>query len=58
VSEFDRSYFGQIFADTSISANASWIESELVPEPASGALVLLGLAAAGFLGRRTGRRPS
>jgi hypothetical protein len=58
VSASDSSYFGQLFADTSVSANASWIQSELVPEPASGILVLLGLAAAGFLGRRTGRRPS
>jgi hypothetical protein len=58
VSESDRSYFGQIFADTSVAANASWIESAMVPEPASGSLVLLGLAVAGFLGRRTGRRHS
>jgi hypothetical protein len=59
VSTSDSSYFGQLFADTGISAaNASWIESEETPEPASCSLVLLGLAVAGFFRRRTGRRLS
>ena len=58
VSTTDGSYFGQLFADTSVSASASWIESEETPEPASCSLVLLGLAVAEFLRRRTGRRTS
>jgi secreted trypsin-like serine protease len=58
VNTANDSYFGQIFADTSVSAYASWIESEEVPEPASCSLVLVGLAVAGFLGSSTSRRPS
>jgi hypothetical protein len=53
-----NSSFGQFFADTSVSANASWIESVETPEPASCSMVLLGLAVAGLFTRRTGRRPS
>ena len=58
VSTYNSSYFGQIFGDTSVPAYATWIESEEVPEPVSCSLVLLGLAVAGFLRRRAGRRPS
>jgi len=56
----DNSYFGQIFADTSVSAYASWIDGEELqaPEPTSCSLVLLGLAVTGFLRSRTSRRPS
>jgi hypothetical protein len=53
-----NSSFGQFFGDTSVSAYASWIESEETPEPASCSLVLMGLAVAGCLRRRTGRRLS
>jgi secreted trypsin-like serine protease len=59
VSTSNNSYFGQVFADTSVSGNALWIKSEeVVPEPASCSLVLLGLAIAGFLRSRTSCRPS
>lgn len=58
VSPDNDSYFGQLFVDTGVAADASWIESEETPEPASCSLVLLGLAVAEFLRRRTGRRPS
>jgi hypothetical protein len=41
----NTSYFGDLFADTSVSANLTWIEDqELAPEPASLALIGLGLA--------------
>jgi len=43
LSTIDDSYFGQIFGDTSVPADASWIESAEAPEPASCSLVLLGL---------------
>jgi secreted trypsin-like serine protease len=59
LSTVDNSYFGQLFADTSVGASASWIESEEeTPEPASCSMVLLGLAVAGFFARRSGRRPA
>jgi hypothetical protein len=54
----DNSYFGEMWADTSVAGNLRFIENADVPEPGSSSLVLLGLAAAGFLGRRTGRRLS
>jgi len=53
-----NSSFGQLFADTSAGASASWIESEETPEPASCSMVLLGLAVAGYFARRSGRRPA
>jgi hypothetical protein len=52
------SYFGQMFADTSVADNLTFIEDAEAPEPASCSLVLLGLAAAGILRRRTRRRLS
>jgi secreted trypsin-like serine protease len=58
LSTVSNSYFGQLFVDTGVAADASWIESEETPEPASCSMVLLGLAVAEFLRRRTGRRPS
>jgi hypothetical protein len=52
-------YFGKMFADTSVADNSTFIEdAEVVPEPAACSLVPLGLTVAGFLRRRTGRRPS
>ena len=54
----NNSYFGEMWADTSVAGNLRFIEDAEVPEPGSCSLVLLGLAAAGFLGRRTGRRLS
>ena len=54
----DNSYFGEMWADTSVAGNLRFIQNAEVPEPGSCSLVLLGLAAAGFLGRRTGRRLS
>ena len=54
----DNSYFGEMWADTSVAGNLRFIENAEVPEPGSCSLVLLGLAVAGFLGRRTGHRPS
>jgi len=54
----NNSFFGEMWADTSVAANLSFIENAQVPEPASCSLVLLGLAAAGFFARRAGRRLS
>lgn len=48
-----NSYFGQIFADVSVSGNVSWIDAQLVPEP--GTMVLLSPVAL-FLCRRRRRK--
>ncbi|MGA3096017.1 MAG: trypsin-like serine protease [Bryobacteraceae bacterium] len=40
----DNSYFGEIYADTSVSDNAAWIQAQEVPEPVSSGLLGLGLA--------------
>ncbi len=45
----NQSAFGQFFADTSVSAYASWIQSQEVPEPASCALALAGLLLLGLV---------
>lgn len=42
----EGSYFGQLFGDTSVAANASWITAqESVPEPATFGMMCLGLVA-------------
>ena len=47
----EGSYFGQLFGDTSVAANADWITAqEDVPEPATAGLVMIGIAA-GFAAR-------
>jgi hypothetical protein len=40
-----NSVFGDVYGDTSVAANAVWIEDEELPEPASSVLLGLGLAA-------------
>ena len=51
ISTANNSFFGEMFADTSVSANAAWITAQedfhthtYTPEPASSALLGLGLA--------------
>ena len=44
VGSANNSYFGEMYGDTSASANATWIDEQLVPEPASFVLFGLGLA--------------
>jgi hypothetical protein len=43
-----QSYYGEIFGDTSVPANVSWIDAQIaasdVPEPASWSLLLAGMA--------------
>jgi hypothetical protein len=38
------SYFGEMYGDTSVAANATWIEDQEAPEPVSLSLLGLGLA--------------
>jgi hypothetical protein len=40
----NNSYFGEMYADTSVSGNAAWIEAQEAPEPALSSLLGLGLA--------------
>jgi hypothetical protein len=55
----NNSYFGQMFADTSVASNLTFIyDATGIPEPGSCSMVLLGLAVAGIVRRRAGRRPS
>jgi len=44
LSSSNDSYFGEMYADTSVAANATWIDAQFVPEPASIVLFGLGLA--------------
>ena len=57
VSTANDSFFGEMFADTSVSANAAWIQAQEVqsPEPASSALLGLGLAVLAALRFRSSR---
>ena len=43
VSSSNDSYFGEMYGDTSAAANATWIDAQLAPEPASVLLFGLGL---------------
>jgi secreted trypsin-like serine protease len=55
VNSSNNSYFGDLYADVSVSANAPWIEAQQVPEPISAFLVALGLCAMARV-RRAARR--
>jgi hypothetical protein len=50
------SYFGEMYGDTSVAANATWIEDQEVPEPVTSSLLGLGLAVLAAL--RLRRAPS
>jgi len=52
VNSANNSYFGQLFADVSVSANVDWIEAQMVPEPALCLLVGLGLFMMAGVSRR------
>jgi hypothetical protein len=47
-----NSYYGEIFGDTSVVANATWIESVITPEPSSWAMLIAGLPFVVRWGRR------
>src|SRR5208283_6194790 len=38
------SFFGEMYGDTSVAANATWIDQQEVPEPVTSGLLGLGLA--------------
>ncbi|MGD0497320.1 MAG: trypsin-like serine protease [Bryobacteraceae bacterium] len=48
----DNSYFGELYGDVSVSANADWIEAQEVPEPVSAVLLAFGLCAIAWARRR------
>jgi len=41
-------YYGQLWADVSVAANAEFIDSQLAPEPGSAVLIMLGLGLAAW----------
>jgi hypothetical protein len=43
-----NSYYGQLWADVSVTGNAAFIDSQLAPEPGSAVLLMLGLSLAGW----------
>ena len=49
------SYYGQLWADVSVAGNASFIDSQLAPEPGSAVLIMLGLSLAGWRRLRSRR---
>jgi hypothetical protein len=49
----NNSYFGQLFADTSVAANIDWITAQTAPEP--GTVLLFGTGL-GLIALRVRRR--
>ncbi len=55
VSTSNNSYYGELWADVSVAGNAAFIEQQLVSEPGSAVLMILGLSLAGWRRRRSHR---